>query len=466
MEKSKIEWTDNTFNPWTGCTKVSPGCANCYAELSEATRFKKVEWGRGTSRLLNSDDYWEKPLKWNTTAKAEGTRMKVFCASTADVFDDEVNPEWRTRLWKLIKDCPWLDWQLLTKRPQNMPGMLPSDWGNGWENVWLGTSVENQEWANARIPLLTAVPAKVHFLSVEPLLGPIQFTTLNDIEWIILGGESGPGSRAMDKTWVVDIQGQVSAADIPFFFKQWGQHNERQERMGSKKDAGHELDGKTYREFPVVTVAVAPDASDLARDEINRLHGEINDHARMTLAKALTIGGKLTEIKAALNYGQFGKWVKSDLKFDQRTAQRYMKLFEGRETIKIDTMSNLAEALREIDKGKQAKRKETALALKAGSSSEAGHEPSLRMSVGGAMGDGQLSAEETAGVHDVPALDIIESRVQPVLVLEAPEEILAEFLALARRHEDQCRFQVIREGGEISLNDHFTQRLGLEVHHG
>jgi protein gp37 len=213
MENSKIEWTGHTFNPWVGCTKVSPACANCYAEFSEDKRFHRVEWGKGKPRQLASDAMWGEPLKWNEEARLTGQRKKVFCASLADIFDDEIPKERRDRLWKLIKDCPWLDFQLLTKRPENISGMLPPDWGEGWENVWLGTSVENQEWADKRIPLLTDVPAKVHFLSVEPLLGPIQFKTLDDIEWVIVGGETtdthiwlnGVGASVRAKSNIAEI---------------------------------------------------------------------------------------------------------------------------------------------------------------------------------------------------------------------------------------------------------------------
>jgi protein gp37 len=265
MEQTLIEWAGTrdaagvlqagyTFNPWLGCTKVSPACFHCYAETLVDKRFGRVEWGRGNPRSRTSDANWKQPLKWSREAAKFGARRKVFCASLADVFDAEVDPAWRNDLWALVRATSWLDWLILTKRPENVPGMLPVDWNHGYSNVWLGTSVENQHYANLRIPRLTAVPAVVHFLSVEPLLGPIKFNTLDDIEWVIVGGESGHGARPMMKDWVVGIREQLTGARVPFFFKQWGEFNEQGVKTGKKK-AGHELDGVTYHEFPTVPAA-------------------------------------------------------------------------------------------------------------------------------------------------------------------------------------------------------------------
>src|SRR5271155_1261394 len=242
---SKIEWTDHTFNPWIGCTKVSEACDDCYAEEGDNRwHWTAQGWGPGKPRRRTAAENWKEPLKWDRAAAATGTRSRVFCASLADVFDREVDPAWRADLWELIRQCPHLDWQLLTKRPQLITSFLPSDWGSGWPNVWLGTSVENQPRADQRIPHLVAVPAVVHFLSVEPLLAPISFKSLADIEWIIVGGESGPTPRPMAPSWVLDIQAQCTSAGIPFFFKQWGGVN--------KKAAGRILSGKTFDEFPKI----------------------------------------------------------------------------------------------------------------------------------------------------------------------------------------------------------------------
>lgn len=249
-ENSKIEWTDHTWNPWTGCTKVSPACDHCYAE-GWAKRSGHVEWGPHGNRRRTSESNWKQPLKWNREAEAAGVRRKVFCASLADVFDNHksILLEWRDDLWNLIQNTPNLDWLLLTKRPQNVARMVSGWMGpHSWpSNVWLGTTVENQEEADRRIPHLLAVPAAVRFLSCEPLLGPIDLLRLqpknatwldclngrehigpatvpteSKIDWVIVGGESGHGARPMHPGWARSLRDQCAAAGTPFFFKQWG----------------------------------------------------------------------------------------------------------------------------------------------------------------------------------------------------------------------------------------------------
>jgi protein gp37 len=245
-ENSKIEWCDHTFNPWVGCTKVSPACDHCYAE-GWAKRTGQANLWAGERRRTTAAN-WQQPLKWNRQAEREGRRFRVFCASLADVFDNQVPAEWRVDLWKLIRDTPALDWLLLTKRPQNIAKMLPGPaagydttisrllWLDGWPNVWLGTTVENQAEADRRIPHLLAVPAAVHFLSCEPLLGPVDLAPWwkesppsstywhpNGLHWIIAGGESGPGARPMSIQWVRALRDQCLAAGTAFHFKQWGE---------------------------------------------------------------------------------------------------------------------------------------------------------------------------------------------------------------------------------------------------
>jgi protein gp37 len=267
-ENSNIEWTDHTFNPWIGCQKVSPGCDHCYAETWDARGLQQREtrWGPHAARTRTSAANWRKPLAWNKAAQAAGKRARVFCASLADVFDNHASilPEWRAALWQLIAATPHLDWLLLTKRPQNIAKMLPEGWGDGWPNVWLGTTVENQTEADRRIPHLLATPAAVRFLSCEPLLGPVDLTRLDmlnifrvlrtaddetwprnffdalrgksdihpihnaepswgALHWIIVGGESGPNARPMHPDWARSLRDQCGAAGVPFFFKQWGQ---------------------------------------------------------------------------------------------------------------------------------------------------------------------------------------------------------------------------------------------------
>jgi len=237
---TKIEWTTHTFNPWWGCTKVSDGCKFCYAELL-SNRYGHHVWGAGKPRRLLSDKHWKEPIKWNAQAERDGLRNRVFCASMADVFEEEAPVQELNRLWSLIRQTPMLDWQILTKRPERIAANLPFDWGGGYRNVWLGTSVEDGRVID-RIGHLIAIPAIVHFLSLEPLIGPLPNLPLENIQWVIVGGESGPGARPIDEDWVLEIQLQCRATGIPFFFKQWG---------GVKKlKNGRALQGRFYNEMP------------------------------------------------------------------------------------------------------------------------------------------------------------------------------------------------------------------------
>lgn len=219
---SLIEWTDDTFNPWIGCTKVSPACQNCYAECL-CHRRKWVQWGKGKPRLRTSKANWNQPLKWNEEARESGRRRRVFCASLADVFDAEVPSQWRSDLWQLVCNTPYLDWLILTKRPENIAGMLPPDWKDGWPNVCLMTSVEDQE-RSTRVECLLQVPAQYRGLSIEPLLGPIDLdpTWMEKLNWIIVGGESQKEARPTHPDWVRSIRDQCQKHGVHFFFKQWG----------------------------------------------------------------------------------------------------------------------------------------------------------------------------------------------------------------------------------------------------
>lgn len=360
-ENTKIEWADHTFNPWEGCQKVGPGCDNCYAETRNA-RFaggQAINWGPGAPRRLTSPANWYKPIKWNNEAffqcecgwrglsrdldnepsnilgvipacpecnrmDFERARQRVFCASLADVFDNEVNPEWRAELLMLIRATPNLDWLLLTKRPGNVLPLLreaedvlkAQDRLDGWEwlhdwtsgspphNVWLGATIVNQEEADRDIPKLLDVPARVRFLSMEPLLGSVELSaaylpcpnademTMDPetgayecckrcdytgvsgdigIDWVIVGGESGPGARPMSPDWARSLRDHCSAAGVPFLFKQWGEwlpmlgqkeaipvgkkvttHDGWVMGWAGKKAAGRLLDGKEHNGFPEV----------------------------------------------------------------------------------------------------------------------------------------------------------------------------------------------------------------------
>ena len=299
-ENSAIEWTDHTFNPWIGCTKVSPGCDHCYAERDMASRLKVVQWGPHGARVRTKPANWAKPQAWNRRHDEffaqHGRRQRVFCASLADVFDNAVDPAWRADLFALIHATPNLDWLLLTKRIGNVAGML-RDTRHGADedlslldmmplpNVWIGASVVNQEEAERDIPKLLAVPARVRFLSMEPLLGPVDFyevsnawfqrgytpwnnaPILDGIHWVIVGGESGPAARPMHPDWARSLRDQCAAAGVPFLFKQWGewrpvipgegaigaqlkwQDGGVSIRVG-KKAAGRQLDGAQHDGYP------------------------------------------------------------------------------------------------------------------------------------------------------------------------------------------------------------------------
>lgn len=362
---TNIEWCDSTFNPWIGCTKVSPACDHCYAERDMAIRHKRVEWGAGKPRSRTSVGNWKLPERWNK--KADGhrnfaecdcgyrgltihggacascgsyatkqARRRVFCSSLADWLDNEVAIEWLVDLLDLIRRTPNLDWLLLSKRIGNWRGRIaeaigyldertPAEyplplrrwlslWLDGDEapaNVWIGATVVNQAEADRDVPKLLAVPARVRFLSMEPLLGPVDLTRINlgeskvepvpgggwdgvknvrfvidalkgakslrwgQLHWVIPGGETGPHARPMHPDWVRSLRDQCLRVGVPFLFKQWGEwafgpfdadtpENLRLRagdsahvfadglQMGrvGKKAAGRLLDGRTWDEFP------------------------------------------------------------------------------------------------------------------------------------------------------------------------------------------------------------------------
>lgn len=307
-ENSAIEWTDNTFNPWIGCSKVHSGCTHCYAEDQFDRRRHHARWGVNGTRVLTTPEYWRKPLRWNAEAAKAGQRIKVFCGSLCDVFEDWNGPllnsrgnraaierisgkdclyylhldatlpsetRWATMqdirrmLFELIDDTPHLDWQLLTKRPENIARFwmhnAPCSLCNGWDancsgdghllgyraNVWLGTSISDQASADAQIPELLKCRdlSPVLFLSCEPLLGPIELTLIGSsdptcypfydclrgkeapgpivmhgyIDWVIAGGESGPNARECHPAWIRGLRDNCHAVGLPFFFKQWGE---------------------------------------------------------------------------------------------------------------------------------------------------------------------------------------------------------------------------------------------------
>lgn len=251
-ENSKIEWTDHTFNPWVGCTKISPACDHCYAE-SWAKRTGHPElWNEGLRRRTSPQN-WRKPIKWNLDAAKRGIRYRVFCASLADVFDNVVPDEWRSDLWELIAQTTHLDWLLLTKRIGNAINMLPMR----FDNVWLGATVVNQQEADRDIPKLLGTPARVRFLSMEPLLSAVNLVPRcppefqpwlrqDRISWVIVGGESGVHARPMHEDWAFEIAYQCAENDVAFFMKQGSAAN-----WPSYKDFASFPGGIRVRQFPV-----------------------------------------------------------------------------------------------------------------------------------------------------------------------------------------------------------------------
>ncbi len=239
-ESTAIAWTDASFNIAFGCFKISPGCKNCYADTFTTNRLGLKLWGppETTPRRVFGQKHWDEPLKWNKAAARAGVRSRVFSSSMCDIGEQHptIIAE-RAKLWPLVRATPMLDWQLLSKRDWLAPGVLPDDWGEGYANVWLGRSVEDQEYADLRVPELLNTPAKTRFLSVEPMLGPVDFGSIKmpdgdhlnqlyshgagaGISWVICGGESGPGYRPMDHAWARSLRDQCVASGVAFFQKQ------------------------------------------------------------------------------------------------------------------------------------------------------------------------------------------------------------------------------------------------------
>ena len=242
-QNSSIEWTDATWNPTTGCTKISPGCANCYAERM-AGRLKamgQVRYRNGFALTLQ-EDLVDLPLRWKKP-------RLIFVNSMSDLFHPDVPAEYIARCFDVMNKASHHRFQVLTKRPERAKELSHClEWP---ENIWLGTSVENASYT-WRTNVLQEIPASVRFLSVEPLLGRISDLPLSDIHWVIVGGESGPGARPMSVEWVREIKDQCIRADVPFFFKQWGAVGADGIRR-SKKANGRELDGQIWDEYPIGT---------------------------------------------------------------------------------------------------------------------------------------------------------------------------------------------------------------------
>lgn len=239
-EKSAIEWTDSTWNPVTGCTKVSPGCKHCYAETF-AERWRGIPdhpYEQGFD-LRIWPERLDLPLSWKKP-------RIIFVNSMSDLFHEKVPLTFIRKVFRTMKKADWHTFQVLTKRAERLATVVPKlDWPS---NVWIGVSVETTKYLY-RIDMLRDIPGAVRFLSLEPLLGPLDQLNLTGIDWVIVGGESGPGARPLDPEWVRTIRDQCCDAGVPFFFKQWG--------GVQKKKAGRVLDGRTWDELPDLRMAIA-----------------------------------------------------------------------------------------------------------------------------------------------------------------------------------------------------------------
>lgn len=232
---SSIEWTESTWNPLTGCTKISPGCKHCYAERM-ALRLKAMgkENYRNGFKLTLHENALEKPLEWKKP-------QMIFVNSMSDLFHKDVPFEFIEKVFDVMNRAHWHQFQVLTKRSERLVELSPSlRWT---DNIWMGTSVENEKY-KFRIDHLRQVGARIKFLSLEPLLGPLGQLDLSGIDWVIVGGESGPGARPIKEEWVIEIRDQCLQKNVPFFFKQWG--------GVQKKKAGRFLENRTWDEMPII----------------------------------------------------------------------------------------------------------------------------------------------------------------------------------------------------------------------
>lgn len=255
--KTVISWTDHTFNPWIGCCRVSAGCAHCYAE-ADAERYGENLWGKDAERRITKSP-WENVRRWEKEAAkgipgilGKGFPHLVFTGSMMDWAEDREDLlEVRGRMWTFIQLSPHLHFQLLTKRPENIEKFLPADWGKGYANVWLGTSIENMKVAS-RADILREIPALVHFISYEPALGPLDNLNLSGIDWVIYGGESGINFRKEDKNWARVMHTKCLEEEVAFFHKQSASRYTEQ---------GTDLDGEIIHEFPPIKLAPVKDTS-------------------------------------------------------------------------------------------------------------------------------------------------------------------------------------------------------------
>ena len=257
-----IAWCDHTFSAWWGCFKISQGCKNCYAE-GVATRFGSNIWGPidTTDRRTHfTEKHSNEPLNWNRNAREAGVMRKVFSASMSDVFEDHPQVvDARKRLWDTVKRTDCLIWQLLTKRPENIERLLPADgWGDAYDRVWLGTSVEDSAVLD-RVDILREIDAKVRWLSVEPMIGRIEKLNLEGIHWVVVGGESGSKARPMDIGWVRELKAMCDEVGAAFFMKQLGTVLAKEMNIAGKGDEMLDFpEDLRVRDFPAAAYLPVP----------------------------------------------------------------------------------------------------------------------------------------------------------------------------------------------------------------
>ena len=252
---TEIAWCNSTFNPWWGCTRVDPACEHCYAE-TWARRTGHSVWGPTAPRRTFGAKHWAEPFTWDSRAKKDSVRRRVFCASMADIFDKDAPPGELDRLWLVIRMTPNLDWLLLTKRADRIRDSLPADWGSGYRNVWMGVTI-GEPGGLWRLDELIKIPAVIRFVSVEPLLAPLLLTRYGPrshvavqilregLDWVIVGGESGAGCRPMDLDWARTLRNEARVIGAAYFMKQIGGFPNKRDRLS---DFPEDL---RIREFPV-----------------------------------------------------------------------------------------------------------------------------------------------------------------------------------------------------------------------
>ena len=234
-EKTGISWCNHTMNFWKGCKRISPGCARCYM-------FREMERFGLNPEEVTRTKTWKNPRRWNKEAEAEKKPRLVFTCSWSDFFIEDAD-DWRDDAWGIIQRTPWLQWQILTKRIKRVEKHLPDDWGEGYPNVWLGVSIESATY-NWRADVLRDIPARVRFISAEPLIASLKGLKLEDIHWLIAGGESGPDHRPLNIDWVRELRDLCNKSGTAFYYKQ-------EAGLYPAKNPP-KLDGKTWEEYPEI----------------------------------------------------------------------------------------------------------------------------------------------------------------------------------------------------------------------